>query len=336
MWNHRLQESWERGCAFLGVDYPILGGAMSWLSERNLVSAISEAGGFGVIACGGMPPNLLREEIRATQQRTTRPFGVNLITIHPQLAELVQVVVQEKVTHCVLAGGIPDQATVRTLKEGGVKVILFAPSLTLAKGLVRRGADALIIEGHEAGGHVGPVSTIVLVQEILPHIKEVPVFVAGGLADGDMIATMMAMGAAGGQLGTRFVCTNECIAHINFKNAFLKAQAKDAVVTPQFDAVLPVIPVRALANKGTQAFCDLQLKLVRDVKEGLIPRKEAILELEHFWVGALRRAVLDGDVDNGSVMAGQSVGRVSAIQPVHEVIRELVTPILQQCGKSFT
>ncbi|MBF0612656.1 MAG: 2-nitropropane dioxygenase [Magnetococcales bacterium] len=336
MWNERLRDSWQRGRDFLGVENAILGGAMSWLSERHLVAAISEAGGFGVIACGGMPPDLLREEIRATRKLTSRPFGVNLIVIHPQLAQLVQVVVEEKVTHCVMAGGIPDSATVRSLKENNVKVVLFAPSLTLAKGLVRRGADALIIEGHEAGGHVGPVSTIVLAQEILPQLRDVPVFVAGGLADGEMIAVMMAMGAAGGQLGTRFVCTNECIAHDNFKNAFLKAQAKDAVVTPQFDAALPVIPVRALANKGTQAFCDLQLKLLAEVKGGRMERKDAILELEHFWVGALRRAVLDGDVENGSVMAGQSVGRVQSIQPVATVMEELVTPILEQCGKSFT
>ncbi|MBF0425478.1 MAG: nitronate monooxygenase [Magnetococcales bacterium] len=323
----RLREAWSRGSQFLGSRHAILCGAMSWLSEHNLVSAIAEAGGFGVIASGNMSPEALREEIRLVRARTTHPFGVNLITLNPRLGELVAVVVAERVTHCVLAGGLPDQETMSTLKSAGVKVIVFAPSLAIGKRLIRRGADALVIEGHEAGGHVGPVATGVLVQEILPFVDEVPVFVAGGIADGQMVAALVEMGAAGCQLGTRFVCTTECIAHANFKELFIRAQSRDAVVTVQFDPVLPVIPVRALVNKGTEQFNQLQLRLIDEVKGGRRERKDAILELEHFWVGALRRAAIDGDVEFGSVMAGQSVGLVKSVQPVAVVMQELVAEV---------
>lgn len=320
-----LPGSWTRGCDFLGTRYAIMGGAMSWLSEHRLVSAISSAGGFGVLACGGMSAPLLRQEIRATQAQTNFPFGVNLITLHPQLSELVQVVLEEGVGHCVLAGGLPSQETITALKNGGVKVMLFAPSAALAQRLIQRGADALIIEGHEAGGHVGPVSTSVLVQEILHTISQVPIFVAGGISNGSMVASLVGMGAAGCQLGTRFVCATECIAHANFKKAFIQAQSRDAVVTTQFDPILPVIPVRALANKGTALFNQQQWKLIEEVRSGQKERKVAQLELEQFWSGALRRAAIEGDIEYGSVMAGQSVGMVKSIQPIAEIIQELVS-----------
>ncbi|MBF0380263.1 MAG: nitronate monooxygenase [Magnetococcales bacterium] len=322
-----LPESWVRGTEFLGTQHAILGGAMSWLSEHRLVSAISEAGGFGVIASGNMPPELFRKEIQSTREMTDKPFGVNLISINPALSELVDVLLEEKVTHCVLAGGLPDPKTISQLKDAGVNVILFAPSLALAKRLVKRGADALIIEGSEAGGHVGPVSTSVLIQEILHHINDVPVFAAGGIANGRMVSGLVQMGAAGCQLGTRFVCAEECIAHENFKKAFIRAQSRDAVVTSQFDPTFPVIPVRALANKGTLQFNELQLKLIHQVKNEGMDRKEAFLELEKFWVGSLKKAAIDGDVDYGSVMAGQSVGMVKSIQSVKEIIQELVADI---------
>ncbi|MBF0401005.1 MAG: nitronate monooxygenase [Magnetococcales bacterium] len=320
-----VPESWVRGCTFLGVRHAILGGAMSWLSEHTLVAAISNAGGFGVLAGGSMPVDLLRQEIRATRERTAAPFGVNLITMHPALPDLVRMVAEEKVGHCILAGGLPEQETISTLKELGVKVVVFAPSLALAQRLIRRGADALIIEGNEAGGHVGPVSTGVLTQEILHQIDTVPVFVAGGIANGRMVASLVGMGAAGCQLGTRFVCASECIAHENFKQAFIRAQARDAVVTAQFDPILPVIPVRALVNKGTNLFNQKQLQLIEEVRSGQKDRKDAQMELELFWVGALRRAAIEGDVEFGSVMAGQSVGLVKSIQPVQEIIDELVS-----------
>ena len=172
-----------RGAAFLGTEIAIMGGAMSWVSERHLVSAISNAGGFGVIACGAMPPALLEQEIAATQALTDKPFGVNLITMHPQLDELVQVCARAKVGHVVLAGGIPPGPAVRAVKDGGAKLIAFAPALVLAKRFVKSGVDALVIEGSEAGGHMAE-SLTVLAQEILPHIRDIPVFVAGGLGRG--------------------------------------------------------------------------------------------------------------------------------------------------------
>ena len=177
---------WRRGRDFLGTEFAILGGAMTWVSERQLVAAISDAGAFGVLACGAMGPERLAEEIVATKARTGCPFGVNLIVMHPQLDELAKVCLDHGVGHVVLAGGLPPRETMQRLKGGGAKVVCFAPSLALAKKLIRSGADALVIEGMEAGGHIGPVSTSVLAQEILPHITEVPVFAAGGIGHGEI------------------------------------------------------------------------------------------------------------------------------------------------------
>jgi enoyl-[acyl-carrier protein] reductase II len=319
-----LQRLWKRGCDFLGIDIAILGGGMTWVSERNLVAAISNAGGFGVIACGSMDPDRLAVEIEATFALTDRPFGVNLITMHPQLDELIDVCARLKVGHVVLAGGLPPSAAVRRIKDSGAKAICFAPALVLAKKLIRIGADALIIEGMEAGGHTGPVTTSVLAQEILPAIHEVPVFVAGGIGRGEAIASYLEMGAAGVQLGTRFVCATESIAHPNFKKAFIRAEARDATLSVQLDPRFPVIPVRAIANAGTRRFTDAQREVIAKVDAGLLDQKAAQLEIEHFWAGALRRAVVDGDVENGSLMAGQSVGLVKSEQPVAEILADLI------------
>jgi enoyl-[acyl-carrier protein] reductase II len=321
----RLDALWSRGTTFLGSRVAILGGAMSWVSERNLVAAISNAGGFGVIACGSMGPALLEAEIAATQALTSAPFGVNLITMHPQLDELVQVCIRAGVSHVVLAGGVPPGPAVRAVKDSGAKLICFAPALVLAKRLVKSGADALVIEGSEAGGHIGPVSLTVLAQEILPHIRDVPVFVAGGLGRGEAILAYLEMGAAGAQLGTRFAASAESIAHPNFKRAFIRANARDALPSIQLDARFPVIPVRGLVNEGTQRFLAAQSEALRAFQAGELTREAAQLQIEHFWAGALRRAVIDGDVDTGSVMAGQSVGMVSSEQPVAMVIEELVS-----------
>ena len=319
-----LDRLWARGTAFLGCQYALLGGAMSWVSERNLVAAISNAGGFGVIACGSMGPDLLAREIAATQALTSKPFGVNLITMHPQLDDLVKVCLEAKVTHVVLAGGIPPGGAVRAVKDGGAKLIAFAPALVLARRLVRSGADALVIEGSEAGGHIGPVSLTVLAQEILPHIKDVPVFVAGGLGRGEAILAYLEMGASGAQLGSRFAATTESIAHANFKRAFIRANARDAIPSIQLDERFPVIPVRGLVNEGTKRFLVHQAETRDRFQAGELTKEEAQLAIEHFWAGALRRAVIDGDVENGSVMAGQSVGMVTAEQTTASVIAELV------------
>lgn len=321
----RLHRRMARGRAFLGTDAAILGGAMSWVSERHLVSAISNAGGFGVLACGAMTPELLDAEIAGTKALTDKPFGVNLITMHPQLFDLIAVCARHGVGHVVLAGGLPPAGSIDAIKGSGARLLCFAPAVALAKKLIRSGADALVIEGMEAGGHIGPVATSVLVQEILPEIAAlVPVFVAGGIGRGEAIAAYLDMGAAGVQLGTRFAASKESIAHPAFKRAFIRASARDAVASVQIDPRLPVIPVRALKNAGTEAFTAKQREIAQALDEGRLLMAEAQLEIEHFWAGALRRAVIDGDVENGSVMAGQSVGMVKAEEPVADIIAELM------------
>jgi enoyl-[acyl-carrier protein] reductase II len=320
----RLEKLWARGKDFLGVETPILCGAMTWVSERTLVAAISNAGAFGIIASGSMPPHILDAEIKATQALTQKPFGVNLITLHPQLMELIDICLANKVSHIVLAGGLPTGEAIDKIKAGGAKLICFAPALVLAKKFVRSGVDALIIEGSEAGGHIGPVSLGVLAQEILPVIREIPVFVAGGIGRGDMIANYLLMGASGAQLGTRFVCATECTAHANFKQAFMRGNARDANATVQLDPRFPVIPVRALKNNGTEEFMAKQASVIARVNAGELDTAAGQLEIEHFWAGALRRAVVDGDVENGSVMAGQSVGLVKSIEPAADILATLV------------
>ncbi len=321
----RLKQLMHRGTEFLGTQFAILGGAMSWVSERNLVSAISNAGGFGVIACGAMNPEQLDLEITETKTRTVKPFGVNLITMHPQLSKLIDVCARHKVTHVVLAGGLPPGGAIDRIKGSGAKLIAFAPALALAKKMIRSGADALVIEGMEAGGHIGPVSTSVLAQEILPHVAaDIPVFVAGGIGRGEAIAAYLEMGAIGVQLGTRFVCATESIAHANFKKAFIRASARDAIPSVQIDPRLPVIPVRALKNREMVAFAAKQVEVAGRLDSGEIEMMEAQLQIEHYWAGALRRAVIDGDVEGGSVMAGQSVGMVKREEPVAEIIAELI------------
>jgi enoyl-[acyl-carrier protein] reductase II len=325
-----LDRLWSRGRAFLGSPTAILAGAMSWVSERHLVSAISNAGGFGVIACGAMPPARLAEEIAATQALTTQPFGVNLITMHPQLMELIAVCHAARVSHIVLAGGVPPGPAIAAVRDGGARLVCFAPALVLARRLVKMGAEALVIEGSEAGGHIGPVSLAVLTQEILPYFsegagREIPVFVAGGIGRGEAIAAFLEMGASGAQLGTRFAAARESIAHPRFKQAFFRANARDALPSVQLDERFPVIPVRALRNEATAAFNAHQLATRDRFLAGELTKEAAQLDIEHFWAGALRRAVIDGDVEHGSVMAGQSVGMVTTDQSVADIIAELVT-----------
>ena len=318
----------QRGTEFLGCETAILCGAMSWVSERNLVSAISNAGGFGVIACGAMTPELLDTEIAATKALTDKPFGVNLITMHPQLFDLIDICKKYAVSHVVLAGGIPPKGSVEAIKAFGGKVIVFAPTLALAKKLLRSGGDALVIEGMEAGGHIGPVATSVLAQEFLPALAEDHlVFVAGGIGRGEAIANYLEMGACGVQLGTRFACATESIAHPDFKKAFFRAKARDAEASVQVDPRLPVIPVRALKNKGTEEFTAKQIEVAGMLDREEVDMGEAQLQIEHFWAGALRRAVIEGDVENGSLMAGQSVGMVTKEERVADIIAEL----MEQC-----
>jgi enoyl-[acyl-carrier protein] reductase II len=221
---------------------------------------------------------------------------------------------------------------VAQIKNSGAKLLCFAPAFAIAKKLVRMGADAIVIEGMEAGGHIGPVSTSVLAQEILPALREVPVFVAGGIGRGEAIVSYLEMGAAGVQLGTRFVCAHESIAHPRFKQAFLRAGARDAVPSVQLDPRFQVIPVRAIANEGTRAFAEMQRGVIDRFNRGDVSRENAQLEIERYWAGALRRAVIEGDIERGSLMAGQSVGFVTREQSIQEILDELVDQAVAALG----
>jgi enoyl-[acyl-carrier protein] reductase II len=244
--------------------------------------------------------------------------------MHPELDALIGVCIDQQVGHVVLAGGLPTAAAIARIKDAGLRAMCFAPALSFARRLVRMGVDAVIIEGNEAGGHVGPVSTSVLAQEILPNLHDVPVFVAGGIGRGEAIASYLEMGASGVQMGTCFVCATESVAHPRFKEAFIRASARDAVTSVQLDPRFPVIPVRALANKATQRFAERQQEVLDLFRQGKMDQQTARLEIERFWAGALRRAVVEGDVENGSLMAGQSVGMVTKEQPCAAIIAELV------------
>ena len=315
----------KRGSEFLNVKYPILCGAMTWVSEPQLVAAVCNSGCFGCLAGGNAPVDILHKQILETRSLTQNPFAVNLITIAPAYHDQLAMLKDMKVPYIVFAGSFPKEKEVLAAKETGAKVMCFASTVSIAERMIKFGADAIILEGSEAGGHIGHVSSIVLMQQVLFRFSEqIPMFVAGGIATGKMVAHALLMGASGVQLGTRFVMTEECRAHENFKMAFRRANARDAVATPQFDSKLPVVSVRSLRNKGMDDFGKLQLRLLKELEAGTVTRQFAQEEVERFWVGALRRAVVDGDVDGGSLMAGQSVGLVDKIMPIRDVVAELL------------
>ena len=229
-----------------------------------------------------------------------------------------------KLSHVVFAGSFPRRREVEKAKAAGSKVLCFASTESIAERMMGYGADALVLEGMEAGGHVGHVTLAILLQQILFKRPEIPVFVGGGVGNGQMVAHLLLMGAAGVQLGTRFAIAEESQAHPAFKEAFIKAKARDAVSTPQFDSRLPVVAVRALRNRGTDDFGRLQVELIGRMDRGELSRGEAQMKVEEFWVGRLREAVMDGKVELGSLMAGQSVGLVDRVMTVREIIDELV------------
>jgi enoyl-[acyl-carrier protein] reductase II len=322
--NPALESLWSKGQKFLRVHYPVLGGAMTWVSNYELVSAISNAGGFGVLAGGALSPEELEDQIVKTKDRTPHSFGVNLIVFHPRIQELAEVCVKQKVSHVFLGGGMPSKELMSFFKQHHVQCVCFAASVIIAKKLIKDGADALIIEGTEAGGHVGPVSTGVLVREILPlFATQLPIFVAGGIAEGGAFLNYLLMGAAGCQLGTVFACSQESPAHQAFKEKLVKAQARDAVLSVQVDPKFPVIPVRSLKNAATEQFISFQKEVIAEYEAGKLSEKEAQMKIEFFWSGSLRRAVLDGDIEKGSLMAGQSVGLVHGIFSCTEIIQRL-------------
>jgi len=320
----RLDRIWKRGKDFLGSELPIMCGAMTWISDPHLVSLMSNLGAFGVLAAGNMPPELFGSYVNQTRKLTDRPFAGNVITIAPNYKAHLDILCQEKVGHIVFAGSLPRGSEVEQAKESGAKVLCFASTGSIAQRMISYGADALILEGSEAGGHIGHVSTIVLLQEILFKFPEIPIFVAGGIATGRMIAHLTLMGAAGAQMGTRFVLAEECNAHAKFKDVFIKARAREAISTPQYSAKLPVVSVRALKNNAMDRFGELQFELLGKLKEGVISRQDAQFKVEEYWVGSLRNAAVDGDVEEGSLMAGQSVGIINKVQPLREILQELV------------
>jgi len=329
----KFEKIWKKGQEFLGVDHPIISGGMTWISDYKLVKAVSDNGAFPVLAAGNMPTDIFEAEVDRCISSVKKPFAVNLITIAPSFNDHLEMIKSKEVGFVVFAGGFPKEVDIRSMKKSGKKVMAFASTESIALNMIRNGVDALILEGNEAGGHIGYVSLIVLLQQVLFKIKDFPIFVAGGIASGKMIAHLLLMGAYGAQLGTKFVLSEECTAHDKFKEAFIKAKARHAISTPQYSSELPVVAVRALNNKAMNSFGDLQLKLLKKLNNNEISRSEAQYEVENFWVGSLRDAVQDGDVEAGSLMAGQSVGLVNKVQPLKEIINDLVSDAEEELSR---
>ncbi len=293
-------------CDLLGIEYPILQGGMAWVATAELAAAVSAAGGLGIIGAGNLPPEEVRAEIRKVRELTDRPFGVNVYYMSPYVEEVLAVVVEERVPVLTTGAGNPGKH-LPMLKEAGVKVIPVVASVALAKRLARAGVDALIAEGMECGGHIGEVTTMALVPQVVDAV-DIPVIAAGGIADGRGLAAALALGAAGVQIGTRFICAAECQVHPNYKEAILKAGDRDTVVTGY-----PGHYVRVLRNKLARQFEEL-------MRQGAPPE-----ELDRLGANKLRAAARDGDVEYGSLMAGQSAGLVKRIAPAREIITEIVT-----------
>jgi enoyl-[acyl-carrier protein] reductase II len=319
-----LDGLWQEGRDFLGVRYPILCGAMTWISDAVLVKAIGAQGGFGCLAAGNMPGEMLSAEIEKCQQDNPNPYAVNLVTIAPNFPAHKEAVIASKAPIVIFAGNFPKKKDVAQMKDAGKKVLSFASTDSIAEQMVRFGVDGLILEGSEAGGHIGHVSLTILLQQVLFKKPGVPVFVAGGVATGRMVAHLLLMGAAGVQMGTRFVMSEECNAHPNLKARFARARAREATSTPEYDKRLPIVAVRALKNKSSEEFGRLQLELIQLMNEGKVGHAEAQHRVESFWMGGLKKAAIDGDVDRGSCMVGQSVGLVDKVQPMSEIFEEII------------
>ena len=293
-------------CKLLGIEYPVIQGGMAWVATAELAAAVSNAGGLGLIAAGGAPADVVREQIKKARTLTDKPFGVNVMLMSPFADEVMQVVIEEKPAVVATGAGNPGKY-IDALKEAGIKILPVIASVAMAKKMEKSGADAIIAEGTEAGGHIGELTTMVLVPQVVDAVS-VPVIAAGGIADSRGTAAAFALGADGIQVGTRFICSTECIAHENYKNAVLKAKDRDAVVTGRSTGA----PVRALKNKLTREY------------ERLEKANASFDEIEQLGVGGLRRAFAEGDTDMGSLMAGQSAAMVSEILPCSEIIKDLL------------
>lgn len=291
----------------LQIEYPIIQGGMAWVAEHHLAAAVSEAGGFGLIGAASAPPEIVREEIRKAKELTDKPFGVNIMLLNPNADEVAKIVVEEGIQAVTTGAGNPEKY-MPMWKEAGVKVIPVVASVSMAKRMERYGADAVVAEGMEAGGHIGNQTTMALIPQIVDAVN-IPVIAAGGIGDGRGVAASFMLGAEGVQMGTRFVVADESIVHDNYKDRIVKAKDIDSVVTGQSTGH----PVRCLRNQMTKEY-------IKKEQEG-VPFEE----LERMTLGSLRKAVMDGDILNGTVMAGQIAGLVSKRQSCKEILQEIMT-----------
>lgn len=291
----------------LQIEYPIIQGGMAWVAEHHLAAAVSEAGGFGLIGAASAPPEIVREEIRKAKELTDKPFGVNIMLLNPNADEVAKIVVEEGIQAVTTGAGNPEKY-MPMWKEAGVKVIPVVASVAMAKRMERYGADAVVAEGMEAGGHIGNQTTMALIPQIVDAVN-IPVIAAGGIGDGRGVAASFMLGAEGVQMGTRFVVADESIVHDNYKDRIVKAKDIDSVVTGQSTGH----PVRCLRNQMTKEY-------IKKEQEG-VPFEE----LERMTLGSLRKAVMDGDILNGTVMAGQIAGLVSKRQSCEEILQEIMT-----------
>lgn len=294
----------NRICELLGIDYPIIQGGMAWVATAELAAAVSNGGGLGLIAAGGAPAEVVREQIKKARTLTDKPFGVNVMLMNPNADEIMQVIIEEKPAVVATGAGNPGKY-IASLKEAGIRIMPVVASVAMAKRMEKSGADAVIAEGTEAGGHIGELTTMVLTPQVVDAVS-IPVISAGGYADSRGTRAAFALGADGIQVGTRFICSTECLAHENYKNAVLKAKDRDAVVTGRSTGA----PVRALKNKLTREYDRLE-------KAGA-----SFEEIEALGVGGLRRAFEEGDVQTGSLMAGQSAAMVKKIEPCADIIKD--------------
>jgi len=293
-------------CNLLDIEYPIIQGGMAWVATAELAAAVSNAGGLGIIGCGNAPAEVIREEIKKVKKLTTKPYGANVMLLSPYVNEVIELLYEEKVPVITTGAGNPGKYIPR-FKEIGTKIIPVVPSVALAKRMEKHGADAIIVEGTEAGGHIGELTTMTLVPQIVDEVN-IPVIAAGGIADGRGLIAALALGAKGVQIGTRFVCTEECIAHDSYKKAIIKSSDRDAIVTGRSTGH----PVRSIKNKFTKKFLEME------------KQNPSIEQIEKFGIGALKRAVIDGDVENGSIMAGQISGLIKDVKPCKEVIIDII------------
>lgn len=293
-------------CDVLGIKYPILQGGMAWVATAELAAAVSNAGGLGIIGAGNAPGNYIRAEIRKAKKLTNKPFGVNIMLLSPFVDEVIEAVYEERVPVITTGAGNPAKFIAR-FKEIGTKIIPVIPAVALAKKMEQEGVDAVIAEGTESGGHVGELTTMALVPQVVDAVS-IPVIAAGGFADGRGLVSALALGAQGVQMGTIFVCATECTAHDNYKLAIIKAGDRGTVVTGRVTGH----PVRILKNKLAREF------------EKLEKANMGAEEYEKLGVGRLRAAVVDGDADFGSVMAGQISGMVKEIKPAKDIIEDII------------